>query len=141
MNAKLRELPLGERLRLVEDLWDSIAANQNAVPLTPGQRTELDRRLDAYELDKNAGRPASEVVADMKKGKRSKGKELRREYKRSDFPRGFVRGKYASRVRAGSNIVRLDPEIASAFPTSEAVNEALSGVLKAAKNARLSKGR
>jgi len=141
MNAKLRELPLGERLRLVEDLWDSIAANQNAVPLTPGQRTELDRRLDAYELDKNAGRPASEVVADMKKGKRSKGKELRREYKRSDFPRGFVRGKYASRVRAGSNIVRLDPEIASAFPTSEAVNEALSTVLKAAKNARLSKGR
>ena len=141
MNAKLRELPLGERLRLVEDLWDSIATNQNAVPLTPGQRTELDRRLDAYELDKNAGRPASEVVADMKKGKRSKGKELRREYKRSDFPRGFVRGKYASRVRAGSNIVRLDPEIASAFPTSEAVNEALSTVLKAAKNARLSKGR
>ena len=77
----------------------------------------------------------------MKKGKRSNGKELRREYKRSDFPRGFVRGKYASRVRAGSNIVRLDPEIASAFPTSEAVNEALSTVLKAAKNARVSKGR
>jgi hypothetical protein len=77
----------------------------------------------------------------MKKGKRSDDKELRREYKRSDFPRGFVRGKHASRVRAGSNIVRLDPEIASAFPTSEAVNEALSTVLKAAKNARVSKGR
>src|SRR5260370_23388870 len=55
----------------------------------------------------------------MKKGKRSNGKELRREYKHSDFPRGFVRGKYASRLGAGSNIVRLDPEIASAFPTSE----------------------
>jgi Ribonuclease toxin, BrnT, of type II toxin-antitoxin system len=77
----------------------------------------------------------------MKKGKQSDGKGLRREYKRSDFPRGFVRGKYASRARAGSNVVRLDPEIASAFPTSEAVNEALSTVLKAAKNARVSKGR
>jgi hypothetical protein len=82
-----------------------------------------------------------EIVADMKKGERSDGKKLRREYKGSDFPRGFARGKYASRLRAGSNIVRLDPEIASAFPTSEAVNEALSAVLKAAKNARVSKGR
>ena len=77
----------------------------------------------------------------MKKGKPSDGNELRREYKRSDFPGGFVRGKHASRSRAGSNIVRLDPEIASAFPTSEAVNEALSAVLKAARNARVSKGR
>ena len=77
----------------------------------------------------------------MKKGERSDGKELRREYKGSDFPRRFARGKYASRLRVGSNIVRLDPEIASAFPTSEAVNEALSAVLKAAKNARVSKGR
>jgi hypothetical protein len=77
----------------------------------------------------------------MKKGKRSNGKRLRREYKRSDFPRGLARGKYASRVRAGSNVVRLDPEIASAFPTSEAVNKALSTVLKAAKNPRVSKAR
>ena len=66
---------------------------------------------------------------------------MRREYKRPDFPRRLVRGKYASRVHAGSNVVRLDPKIASAFPTSEAVNEALSIVLKAAKNARAAKGR
>jgi hypothetical protein len=77
----------------------------------------------------------------MKKGKRSNGKGLRREYKRADFPKGLARGKYASRVRAGSIGVRLDPVIAGAFPTSEAVNEALSTVLKAAKNARVSKGR
>jgi putative addiction module component (TIGR02574 family) len=52
MNAKLRELPLDERIRLVEDLWDSIAADQKALSLTPAQKTELDRRLEAYELDK-----------------------------------------------------------------------------------------
>lgn len=78
----------------------------------------------------------------MRKGKRSSGNELRREYKRSDFPKGFVRGRYASRMQSeGSNVVVLDPEIAHAFPTSEAVNEALGSILKAAKNARVSKRR
>jgi len=77
----------------------------------------------------------------MKKGKSSRSDEMRSEYKRSDFPKGFVRGKYAARVAAKSNIVRLDPEIAEAFPTSKAVNEALGAMLRAAKKARLSKRR
>jgi putative addiction module component (TIGR02574 family) len=67
MNAKLKELPLEERIKLVEDLWDSIAADQKALPLTLAQRKELDRRLDAYELDKNPGRPGSEVLADIRR--------------------------------------------------------------------------
>lgn len=67
MNADLRKLPLEERIRLVEDLWDSIAADQSAVPLTQAQREELDRRLDAYERDGNPGRPAEEAVADIRK--------------------------------------------------------------------------
>lgn len=67
MNAKLNELPLDERIKLVEDLWDSIAAEQKALPLTPAQREELDRRLDAYELDRNPGRLASEVLADIRR--------------------------------------------------------------------------
>jgi hypothetical protein len=77
----------------------------------------------------------------MKKGKSSRSDDMRREYKRSDFPKGLVRGKYAARVAAKSNIVRLDPEIAEAFPTSKAVNEALGAMLKAARNARLPKRR
>jgi putative addiction module component (TIGR02574 family) len=44
MNVNLRKLSLEERTRLVDDLWDSIAADQNALPLTRGQREELDRR-------------------------------------------------------------------------------------------------
>jgi hypothetical protein len=75
----------------------------------------------------------------MKKARTSPDGELRREYKRSDFPSGFVRGKYSARLAAGSTIVRLDPEIAEAFPTSEAVNEALGTVLRAARAARLTK--
>lgn len=75
----------------------------------------------------------------MKKAKRTKQDDLRASYSREDFPKGFVRGKYAARFGAGSNIVRLDPEIHAAFPTSEAVNEALGGLLRVAKSARLTK--
>jgi putative addiction module component (TIGR02574 family) len=67
MNSDLRKLPLEERLRLVEDLWDSIAADQGALPLTSQQQTELDRRLDAYEADGIRGRLAADVIADIRK--------------------------------------------------------------------------
>jgi putative addiction module component (TIGR02574 family) len=67
MNANLRKLPLEERIRLVEDLWDSIASDQSALPLTAQQQAELDRRLDAYEADGNPGRRAEEVIADIRK--------------------------------------------------------------------------
>ncbi len=65
MNAKLQALPVEERIRVVEDLWDSIAADQKALSLTAAQKAELDRRLDAYEIDKNMGRLASVAVADI----------------------------------------------------------------------------
>lgn len=66
MKTNLHTLPIGERIRLVEDIWDSIAADQANLPLTDEQRTELDRRLDAYEADKIKGREAGEVIADIK---------------------------------------------------------------------------
>ena len=43
--------------------------------------------------------------------------------------RGGVRGKYSQRVRESTNIVLLEPEIAKAFPTEDAVNAALRGLL------------
>lgn len=75
----------------------------------------------------------------MKKVKRAKPDELRASYSREDFPGNLVRGKYAARFAKESNVVRLDPEIHAAFPTSEAVNEALGGLLRVAKMARLAK--
>ncbi|MBS0571619.1 MAG: addiction module protein [Proteobacteria bacterium] len=62
----LRKLPVAQRLDLVEELWDSIAADQGALPLTDAQRAMLDGRLDAYEIDGNPGRPADDVVADIR---------------------------------------------------------------------------
>lgn len=67
MNTKPRQLPLAERIKLVEDLWDSIAADQQALRLTVEQMAELDRRLDAYEADKDRGRLASDAVADIRR--------------------------------------------------------------------------
>ena len=67
MNAKLKELPVEERIKLVEDLWDSIAADQKALPLTLEQKAELDRRLDAFAIDGNRGRIVSEVVTDIRR--------------------------------------------------------------------------
>jgi hypothetical protein len=75
----------------------------------------------------------------MKKAKRNKSDDLRRGYSVDDSPRRFTRGKYTARFAKESNIVRLDPEIHAAFPTSEAVNEALGGLLRVAKTARLTK--
>jgi hypothetical protein len=54
--------------------------------------------------------------------------EMRAEYKRSDFVR-LERGKFYSEVVKGTSVVLLEPAIAKAFPTSQAVNEALSGLL------------
>ncbi len=69
----------------------------------------------------------------MKRGKQTKGDELRAEYKSSYFPGGFVRGKYASRLRKSSNIVVLRPEVAEAFPNEEAVNKALLSLIDVAQ--------
>jgi len=60
----------------------------------------------------------------MKKAK----DEMRAEYKRSDFVR-LERGKFFAEVAKGTAVALLDPPIAKAFPTSEAVNEALHGLL------------
>ena len=61
--------------------------------------------------------------------------DLRPEY---DFAsmRGGVRGKYVKRLREETNLVLLDPEVAAAFPTEEAVNAALRGVLNTTKAVR-----
>jgi putative addiction module component (TIGR02574 family) len=63
MSSNIRNLPLDERIRLVEDLWDSIAQDQDALELTPGQAEELSRRLDAFESDNVLGQLAGEVIS------------------------------------------------------------------------------
>ena len=65
----------------------------------------------------------------MKKGKRD---DLRVEYKREDLGKG-VRGKHYKSFKRGHNLVLLRPEVAAAFPTEGAVNEALSSLITVAR--------
>ena len=67
MNSKLQMLPFDERIKLVEDLWDSIASDQQALALTTEQRAELDRRLDDYEFDKNRGQLATDSITSIRR--------------------------------------------------------------------------
>ena len=75
----------------------------------------------------------------MKKTTRVRIDDMRPEY---DFAsmKGGVRGKYARRTREGTNIVLIEPEVADAFPTEEAVNEALKGMLSTTRAVRRTGG-
>ena len=70
--------------------------------------------------------------------------EMRAEYKKSDFAK-LERGKFYEEAARGTSVALLEPAIAKAFPTSEAVNEALHELLalaeKAARITRRAKAR
>lgn len=61
--------------------------------------------------------------------------ELRREYDLSQ-PQGGVRGKYATRYRAGTNLVLLSPDVAEYFPDEQSVNAVLRELIRVAKGPR-----
>ena len=71
----------------------------------------------------------------MSKVNRADDDDLKPEY---DFGamKGGVRGKYVARLRKGSNLVLLEPEVAAAFPSADAVNEALRGILNTTRAVR-----
>ena len=64
----LRRLSVPERLKLVADLWDSIAqdAPDEAFPMTPELAAELDRRWAEHEEDPDAAIPWEQVEAELR---------------------------------------------------------------------------
>ncbi|MFO7943360.1 MAG: hypothetical protein R6U51_03555 [Anaerolineales bacterium] len=64
------------------------------------------------------------------KSKSEKDYELRPEYDLDALLKDGVQGKYAEKFRQGTNLVLLDPDIARAFPSDEAVNRALRLVIQ-----------
>jgi putative addiction module component (TIGR02574 family) len=59
--SNILEMSVAERILLVEEIWDSIAENPEAVDLTDSQKNELDRRLYSYHENPGAGSPWTEV--------------------------------------------------------------------------------
>ena len=72
----------------------------------------------------------------MKRASRQSSDDLRPEYDLAALGPG-LRGKYVKRLER-TTLVALQPEVAKAFPSSEAVNEALRAVLKATAAVRRS---
>ncbi len=60
-SADVVKLPLQDRIQLVEDIWDSIAAMPEALEVPDWHRKELDRRLDAHRASPEAGSSWPEV--------------------------------------------------------------------------------
>jgi hypothetical protein len=58
--------------------------------------------------------------------------DLRPEYDLSHL-KGGVRGKHFQRYRTGTNLSLLDPDVRAAFPTDEAVNQALRSLMQRGK--------
>lgn len=64
--SDLLHLSIDERIQLVEDLWDSIAADAEAkpevLPLSDAQRAEIRRRSGAYRKNPSSARPLEEAL-------------------------------------------------------------------------------
>ena len=59
--AEILELPVTERVKIVQAIWDSVSEVPEPFPLTRAEREKLDRRLEAYRRDPEATSPWSEV--------------------------------------------------------------------------------
>lgn len=51
----LQDLSPSEKIILAEELWDSVAADEQLFSLTEDQRRELDARLASYTANPEAG--------------------------------------------------------------------------------------
>ena len=61
LRQELFKLSTAEKLELVEELWDSIPEEDEALQLTPEQREDLDRRLAEADADRDGGVPWEEA--------------------------------------------------------------------------------
>jgi len=74
-----------------------------------------------------------------KKSKDEKFDDLRPEYDLGELLQGGIQGKYAGPYKKGTNLVLLEHNVAEAFPTDEAVNDALRLVIQLTKLPRAKK--
>lgn len=59
--SDIASMPIEERIRLVEDIWDSIAELPESVAVPEWHKEELEKRLDAYHANPKEGSPWHEV--------------------------------------------------------------------------------
>lgn len=62
---EILELSVAERIQLVEDLWDSVAADPESISVTDSQKQEVRRRLEEHRADPGSATPWDEVRKEL----------------------------------------------------------------------------
>jgi len=69
VRTEIRALSVADRLRLLEEIWDSLAETPEAIPVTDAQRRELARRRRAHARNPSAAKSWAEVRARLRRRK------------------------------------------------------------------------
>ena len=69
VRKEILSLSVADRLQLLEEIWDSLAETQEAIPVTDAQRKELARRRRAHARNPSAAKPWTEVRARLSRRK------------------------------------------------------------------------
>jgi putative addiction module component (TIGR02574 family) len=65
LTEQAKKLSIPDRILLVEEIWDSIAEENQAFELTDVQKRELDRRLKSARANPDQGRTWDEIKAEF----------------------------------------------------------------------------
>ena len=65
---EILDLPVPDRIRVVEEIWESIVAAPETLPVPQSQRDELDRRLKLHQEDPEAATPWETVRSRLLNG-------------------------------------------------------------------------
>jgi putative addiction module component (TIGR02574 family) len=69
LTKQAKNLSIPDRMRLVEEIWDTIAEENEAFELTDAQKRELDRRLESARSNHGQGRTWDEIKAEFMKSR------------------------------------------------------------------------
>ena len=67
MLDEILKLSVEDRIRLVEEIWNTVSADPEAVPVTQAQKEELDRRLDDLARHPDGGRSWEEFRSELER--------------------------------------------------------------------------
>ena len=65
--AEILKLPVEERMRLVELIWESLAADPSALPLSDAHRAVLEERLAEHERNPDDVATRDEILAEARR--------------------------------------------------------------------------
>ncbi len=65
LTEEAKKLTVEERIRLVDEIWNSIAEANECFELTEAQRHELDRRVEGFSVNPSRGRSWDEIKTEF----------------------------------------------------------------------------